>query len=148
MGKLPLIEVGWAVFLGDGADAFGAVREVAPGGQPVLTVNIEGAGDVHVPLSAVEKVVQKRVVVSFDGLGPAVQAAIKHTLDREDFPPRDEGEVDLVGASEESEDADDRLLYDGPRVASPADELPGRDVGSRFGAPPSVTSPRNRPVGK
>src|SRR5262249_46378388 len=121
MAKLPLIEVGYEVFLGDGAGAFGAVRVVAPGGRPRLLVNGEGDGDVHIPLSAVEKVVQKRVVVRWDALEPDVQGAIKHSADQEDFPPRDEGEVELEPASDEDEDQDDRLLYDGPRVQSPPD---------------------------
>jgi len=140
--KLPLIEVGYEVFLGDGADKFGAVRTVAPGGRPELLVNVENAGDVRIPLAAVEKVVAKRVVVSWDGLAPEVQQALAHIMDAEDFPPEDEGEVELVPASDEDEDQDDRALYDGPLVHSPPDELPGRDAGARY-----ITS-RRRPGGK
>lgn len=137
MTKLPLIEVGWRVFLGDGADGFGAVRAVAPQGRPILLVNVEGAGDIELPLDAVEKVVEKRVVVRWNRLTAALQQAIKHTSDREDFPPRDEGEVELIAATDEDEDEDDRLIYEGPRIASPPDELPGRDEGLRYGAPTS-----------
>src|SRR6266568_570220 len=64
------IEIGYEVFLGDGAAAFGGVRRVMPGGRPVLLVNVEGAGDVHIPLAAVEKVVEKRVVVRWEALEP------------------------------------------------------------------------------
>jgi hypothetical protein len=149
MAKLPLIEIGFETFLADGAAAFGAVRAVAPGGRPELMVNVEGAGDVRIPLSAVEKVVLDKVVVRWDALEEDVQQAIKHTLDQEDFPPADEGEVELEPAADEDEDrdADDRLLYDGPLVDSPPDELPGRDAGARYGTPPSVSAKR-RPDGR
>ena len=100
MAKLPLIEIGYELFLGDGAAAFGGVRAVMPGGRPTLLVNIEGAGDVQIPIAAVEKVVEKRVVVRWEALEPDVQVAVKHTLDQEEFPPADEGEVELVPASE------------------------------------------------
>jgi hypothetical protein len=141
MPKLPLIEAGYPVFLGDGAGAFGAVREVAPRGEPVLVVNVEGGGDTIIPLDAVAKVTAKRVVVRWDRLPDAVGEAIRHARDREDFPPPGE-EVELIPASTESEDEDGRNIYDGPRVQSPASELPGRDVGSRYGAPPSITGKR------
>jgi hypothetical protein len=129
--RLPYIEIGYQVFLGDGADAFGAVRDIVPDGRPVLLVNIENAGDVKVPLDAVVKVASKKVIVDWDRLDPQVQEAIRHTIDAEDFPPPG-GEVDLEPASYEDEDQDDRRVYDGPRVASPPDELPGRDEGSRL----------------
>jgi hypothetical protein len=148
MGKLPLIEVGDQLFLSDGAAAIGAVRTVAPGGRPELLVNVEGFGDAVVPLDVVEKVVAGKVVLRYDRLAPELQRAAKHIADREDFPPRDEGEVELVPASEEDEDEDARNVYDGPRVTSPPDELPGRDEGARYGAPPSVHAIRNRPGGK
>jgi hypothetical protein len=134
--------IDFQVFLADGASAFGAVRAVRPFGRQSLRVNIEGAGDVEIPLDAVVKVVAQRVVVAWDRLTPEVQEHIRHTLDVEDFPPDDEPEAELEPASEDPEDEDDRSLYDGPLVRSPPDELNGRDVGSRYGAPPSVTSPR------
>lgn len=131
---LPPIEIGFAVFLGDGADAFGAVRDIVPDGRPVLVVNVENAGDVEIPIEAVVKVVEKRVVVAFDRLDERVRAALPHIQDREDFPPPGE-EVDLEPASLEEdgdEDEDSRRVYDGPRVESPPDELPGRDEGARY----------------
>jgi hypothetical protein len=132
--KLPHIQVGYRVFLADGADAFGAVRDIVPDGKPVLLVNIEGAGDVRIPLDAIVKVASKRVVVYWDRMDEAMHEAIRHTLDREDFPPEDEAEVDLEPASLESEDVDGRSLYASP-AESPPDELPGRDEGSRYFLP-------------
>jgi hypothetical protein len=132
MAKLPYIEIGYPVFLGDGASAFGAVRDIVPDGRPILIVSIEGAGDVEVPIDAVVKVASKRVVVDWERLDEAVHAAIEHRLDVEDFPPRGEEEVELEPATYDDEDRDDRRVYDGPSVESPADELPGRDAGSRY----------------
>jgi hypothetical protein len=129
--KLPHIEIGYPVFLTDGGDSFGAVRDIVPDGKPVLLVNIEGAGDVRIPLDAIVKVVSKRVVVDWDRLDEAIHDAIRHARDREDFPPEDEDEVDLEPASRDDEDQDDRRLYASPRVDSPPGELPGRDAGSR-----------------
>lgn len=131
MTRLPYIEIGFPVFLGDGADAFGAVRDIVPNGRPVLVVNVEGAGDIDIPLDAVVKVAEKRVVVRYDQLDDAVHTAIQHSLDKEDFPPPG-GEVELEAASDASEDEDVRSVYDGPSVHSPPDEMPGRDVGSRY----------------
>lgn len=128
---LPSIEIGFPVFIGDGADAFGAVRDIVPDGRPVLIVNVENAGDVEIPIEAVLKVVEKRVVVAFDRLDERVRAALGHTTDREDFPPPGE-EVELEPATDEPEDEDARRVYDGPRVDSPPDELPGRDEGARY----------------
>jgi hypothetical protein len=131
MSKLPFIEIGYDVFLGDGADAFGAVRDIVPDGRPVLVVNVENAGDVQIPLDAVTKVASKKVLVDWAQLDPSVQEAIRHTLDKEDFPPPNQ-EVDLELASDDDEDEDVRRVYQGPRVASPADELPGRDAGAEL----------------
>jgi hypothetical protein len=138
MDKLPYIEIGYPVFLGDGADAFGAVRDIVPNGRPVLVVNVEGAGDIEVPLDAVVKVAAKKVIVDYERLDEVMHRAIEHVLDREDFPPRDEGEVELEPASYDDEDEDERAYFEGPRVDSPPDELPGRDEG----APLFIRHPR------
>ncbi|HEX2568100.1 MAG TPA: hypothetical protein VH877_00995 [Polyangia bacterium] len=138
--KLPLIESGYSVFLYDGSDSFGAVRRLilsSDGGAPVLEVNIENAGDFRIPLDAVEKVASQRVVIRWECLPPEVQEAIRHTLDREDYPPPG-GEVDLVQRAPDEPDEDDASRYDAPALASPPGELPGRDAGS-FGAPPSIS---------
>jgi hypothetical protein len=108
--KLPAIEIGYSVFLGDGGDAFGAVRDIVPDGKPVLLVNVENAGDWQIPLDAIVKVVAKRVVVRYDALDERLQAAIAHTMDQEDFPPPG-CEVELVPASDECEDEDRRAVF-------------------------------------
>lgn len=149
--KLPLIEVGFPVFLSDGGDAFGAVRRVLWQGRPELLVYVENAGDFSIPLDAVEKVVSGKVVVRWDALDEALKRALEHTMDQEDFPPEDEPEVELIGPTDEDERDDESFApyYDVRPPTTRLDELPGRDIGSRYGAPPSVTSlsRRVRPAG-
>jgi hypothetical protein len=142
--KLPLIEPGYSVCLYDGGDSFGAVRRLVlarDGAAPVLEVNVENAGDLLIPLDAVDKVAAQRVVVRWDRLPPEVQEAIRHTVDQEDFPPPG-GEVELVQRAPDEPDEDDASLYDAPALASPPGELPGRDAGS-YGAPPSISGRRH-----
>lgn len=129
--------VGLAVFLGDGTDAFGAVRGR---GNDFLWVNVENAGDFRVPLAAVEKVVSGKIIVRWDGLPGELQDAIRHTLDQEDFPPP-EWDPDAEAVSDLEDEAH---VLGHTQADSPPDELPGRDIGSRFGAPPSVAARRRR----
>jgi hypothetical protein len=104
--KLPFIEIGRPVFAGDGAVAFGAVRDIVPDGRPVLVVYVEGSGDLDVPLDAVVKVAAGRVVIDAARLDEALQRAIRRSHDQEDFPPEGEGEVELEPASYDDEDGD------------------------------------------
>jgi hypothetical protein len=120
--KLPLIEVGFQVFLRDGGPSFGAVRRVVFGAAPQLEINVEGGGDFRIPLDAVAKVAAQRVVLRWSALPTSMQEAIRHAADAEDFPPPD-GEVELVRAAE-SEDGDENYAW---RHLVPLDEgLPPR----------------------
>jgi hypothetical protein len=130
------IEPGHHVFLGDGAAAFGAVRMISGAG---VTINVEGGGDFLVPLDAIDKVAGQRVVVRWDGLSKAMQEAIGHSLDQENYPPAEEHADERF--MDEQDDLDARPQSMAP-PASPPDELPGRDLGSRYGAPPSVSGRR------
>ena len=141
---LPYIEPGWQVFLADGADAFGAVRKLGHGDGAHLLVHVEGTGDFVLSVDDIEAVHDQKVIIHWDGLPEVMKEAIRHATDREDFPPEDpdgENEVELVPPPPTDDDpADDSWAprWEGPRVESPPWELPGRDVGSRYGAPPSV----------
>ncbi len=84
--KLPLIEIGFQLYVSDGADPFGAVREVAPGGRPELLVNVEGAGDFTVPLDQVDAVHHQKVVLTYGKLDEKLRHAIDHAHEREDRP--------------------------------------------------------------
>ncbi|HEX4159035.1 MAG TPA: hypothetical protein VHY79_11200 [Rhizomicrobium sp.] len=84
------IEEGFEVFVHDGDVAFGAVREVRPGGRPEIVVYIESAGEFTVPFSAVRDVHDEKVVLDCAKLGRALKEAIGHAHLREDPNVADE----------------------------------------------------------
>ncbi|WP_426689570.1 hypothetical protein [Rhodanobacter ginsengiterrae] len=89
------ISEGSMVFVADGADGIGSVREIRRG-LPELLVYIENAGDFVVPLSAVKSVHSGKVLLDFDQLELRLRNAIRHARDSEDrnyvAPPSSEDE--------------------------------------------------------
>jgi hypothetical protein len=81
--KLPLIEIGYQVFLRDGGEEVGAVRQVVPNDRPEIVVYIENSGDFVVPLDAVTAVHSQKVIVDVKKLDPRLQLAIGHAHDAE-----------------------------------------------------------------
>jgi hypothetical protein len=81
--KLPPIEIGFQVFVSDGGEEVGAVREVAAGGRPEITIYVENAGDFVVPLDAVEAVHSEKIVLSCARLSASLRRAIGHAHDSE-----------------------------------------------------------------
>ena len=77
------ITQGSMVFITDGADGIGAVREIRRG-LPELLVYIENAGDFVIPMSAVKDVHSGKVVLDFDRLDLRLRNAIRHARDAED----------------------------------------------------------------
>ena len=75
------IEQGFTVFVHDGDVAFGAVREVRPGG---LVIYVENSGDYVVPLSAVKEVESDKVVLDCGSLDLRLRQAIGHAHEHED----------------------------------------------------------------
>jgi len=71
------------VFVADGDEGIGSVREVRHG-LPELRIYIENAGDFVVPLSSVETVHSDKVILNFDRLGLRLRNAIRHARDSED----------------------------------------------------------------
>jgi hypothetical protein len=67
------VSIGDQVFPAEGADAFGAVRHVR---AHELVVNIEGAGDMLVPATAVTASHDGKVIVDVGRLPGEVQRAI------------------------------------------------------------------------
>ena len=88
--KLPFIDVGYHLFITGGTEEVGAVREVAPEGRPEIVVDIENAGDFVIPLSAVEAVIEQKVIVRPEKLDQRLREAIGHAHDAE-VPPSQEG---------------------------------------------------------
>jgi hypothetical protein len=82
--KLPNIAVGFQVFVSDGGQEIGAVRQVAPFGRPELEIYVENAGDFVVPLTAVVSVHASKVVLDARKLEESLRRAIGHAHDAED----------------------------------------------------------------
>jgi hypothetical protein len=78
------IKVGDQVFVADGAEVFGAVREVAPQGRSEIVIYVENAGDFVVSLEAVQAVHAQKVIVDCDKLAPRLRQAIGHAHDAEE----------------------------------------------------------------
>ena len=77
------IEPGFMVFLSDGEDGIGAVREVRHG-LPELLIYIENAGDFVVPMSAVAAVHSGKVILDLARVGLRVLDALANARDSED----------------------------------------------------------------
>ena len=78
------IEEGYEVYLHDGEVGVGAVRQVPPGGRPVIVVYIENAGDFVVPLTAVRGVHDEKVVLDGAKIDAKLKEAIGHAHVAED----------------------------------------------------------------
>ncbi|KZC17857.1 hypothetical protein RHOFW510R12_14255 [Rhodanobacter sp. FW510-R12] len=77
------INEGSMVFVADGCEGIGSVREIRHG-LPELLVYIENAGDFVVPMSAVKAVHSGKVILDFDHLDLRLRNAIRHARDSED----------------------------------------------------------------
>ena len=75
------IEPGFRVFLGEGMDGAGAVREVRDNGD--LVVNIENAGDFTLPPSMVRDAHDDKVILDFGRLPQPLREALHHLHDAE-----------------------------------------------------------------
>ncbi len=82
--KLPNVQVGFQVFVVDGGQEVGAVRQVAPFGRPELEIYVENSGDFVVPLTAVASVHANKVILDYKKLEPKLQLAIGHSHDAEE----------------------------------------------------------------
>ena len=77
------IQVGHMVFVADGEDGVGSVREIRHD-RAELLIYIENAGDFVLPLSAIDDVHSDKVILNFDRLDIRVRDAIRHARDSED----------------------------------------------------------------
>jgi hypothetical protein len=82
--KLPNVEVGFQVFVSDGAEEVGAVRQVAPFGRPELEIYVENAGEFAVPITAIASVHDSKVVLDCSKLDANLRRAIGHAHDAEE----------------------------------------------------------------
>jgi hypothetical protein len=77
------IDEGFMVFVSDGDEGIGSVREIRHG-LPELLIYIENAGDFVVPVSAVKAVHSGKVILYFNRLDLRLRNAIRHARDSED----------------------------------------------------------------
>ncbi len=77
------IQVGHMVFVADGEDGVGSVREIRHD-RAELLIYIENAGDFVLPLSAVQDVHSDKVILNLERLDIRVRDAIRHARDSED----------------------------------------------------------------
>jgi hypothetical protein len=75
------VEIGDQVFSGEGAEAFGAVRQIRP---HELVVDIEGSGKAVIPAGAVVSVHDGKVVVDVALLSADIQVAVGRAHSREE----------------------------------------------------------------
>lgn len=71
------------VFVADGEDGVGSVREIRHD-RAELLIYIENAGDFVLPLSAVQDVHSDKVILNLERLDIRVRDAIRHARDSED----------------------------------------------------------------
>ena len=77
------IEVGYQVFLKDGGDEVGAVRDVRFKTHEIV-INIENAGDFVIHGTAVRAVHSQKVILDGAKLPNDVKAALRHAHDAEE----------------------------------------------------------------
>lgn len=77
------ISKGFMVFVSDGDEGVGAVREIRQA-LSELVIYIENAGDFVVPLSAVKEVHSDKVILDHTRLDLRLRDAIRHARDSED----------------------------------------------------------------
>jgi hypothetical protein len=77
------IEIGFQVYAVEGGEEFGAVRGYLPNAN-ALVVYIENAGDFVVPLEAIHRVHDGKVIVDVGRLDARLRKAIAHAHDREE----------------------------------------------------------------
>jgi len=75
------IEQGFMAFLAEGKEGIAAVREVA---QDHIVLYVENAGEFRVPLSAVRRVHDEKVILDVHKLDKALLTAVGHAHDAED----------------------------------------------------------------
>ena len=81
--KLRSVRVGDQVFLEEGGEECGAVRDVRPEGGAEIVVYVENCGEFPVAASAIRTAHDGKVILDRDQLDPALRGAIAHAHDRE-----------------------------------------------------------------
>jgi len=83
MDNVNAIEIGFQVYLEEGADPCGGVRRVSPGGRPEVVVYIENGGEFTVPVSSIRSAHDGKVILDRTQLDQPLLDTIAHAHDRE-----------------------------------------------------------------
>lgn len=75
------IEPGFMVFLAEGKEGIGAVRDVRNGG---FVLYVENAGEFEIPASAIKRVHDSKVIIDPSSLDARLRDAVRHAHDAED----------------------------------------------------------------
>lgn len=81
--KLTDVGIGFQVYVEEGADPCGAVRNVAPAGRPEIVVYVENAGEFIVTIDAVRSVHDGKVMLDRSRLDQPLLDVITHAHDSE-----------------------------------------------------------------
>ena len=76
------IQVGYQVFLKDGGEEVGAVRDLC-GHRPEILVYVENSGEFTVPMTAVKAVHFQKVIVDASHLPEPMRVAVRKAHDAE-----------------------------------------------------------------
>ena len=77
------IELGSQVYLEEGGDPCGAVRDVRPGSRNEITIYVENSGEFVVPLEAVRAAHDGKVILDRTHLDQSLLTAVAHAHDAE-----------------------------------------------------------------
>jgi hypothetical protein len=83
MRRLSHIGIGFQVYLVEGGEVFGSVRDHVSGAN-ALVVYVENAGDFVVPLEAVRRVYNGKVILDAGQIDERLRRTIAHAHDREE----------------------------------------------------------------
>ena len=82
--ELSAIELGSQVYLQEGGDPFGGIRDVRCSGRREIIIYVENAGEFVVPADTIQSAHDGKVVLDSSKLDPSLQSAIAHAHDREE----------------------------------------------------------------
>ncbi|HEX6437169.1 MAG TPA: hypothetical protein VF182_08555 [Candidatus Binatia bacterium] len=83
MDQKERIEIGSQVYLEEGGDPCGAVRDVRPGSRNEITIYVENSGEFFVPLNVVRAAHDGNVILDRQRLDESLLDALAHAHDGE-----------------------------------------------------------------
>jgi len=82
--ELSAIEPGSQVYLKEGGDSFGGIRDVRRSGRGEIVIYVENAGEFVVSADTIQSAHDGKVVLDPSKIEPSLARAIEHAHDREE----------------------------------------------------------------